>query len=181
MKGIIFNLFEELVVGRGGERVWDQLLTDADLTGGYTSLGTYRDAELATLVGAFAEDQDSTGAEVQRAFGRHAIVALAERYPQFFEPHAHTVDFLLTLNDVIHTEVRKLHAEANPPTFEFERSGPSTLRIGYGSDRRMCAFAEGMIAGAAEHFGEDVSITQPRCQQDGAADCVLVCEFRARA
>ena len=32
----------------------------------------------------------------------------AKRYPEFFEPHETTLEFLLTLNEMIHPEVRKL-------------------------------------------------------------------------
>ena len=48
----------------------------------------------------------------------------------------------------------------------------------YRSERRMCAFAEGLIEGAAEHFGERATIAQPQCMHRGDDHCVL--EDRAR-
>ena len=52
MKGIIFNLLEEVVVDAHGERVWDTLLDEAGVSGVYTSLGSYDDAEIMSLVSA---------------------------------------------------------------------------------------------------------------------------------
>ena len=37
--------------------------------------------------------------------------------------------------------------------------------------------AEGFIAGAADHFGQSVSISQRSCMMDGADECVLVCDI----
>jgi hypothetical protein len=50
MKGIVFNLLEELVRRDYGENTWDALLESAALEGAYTSLGSYRDEELIMLV-----------------------------------------------------------------------------------------------------------------------------------
>ena len=52
MKGIVFNLLEDLVVRDHGEDAWDDLLEEAGSDGAYTSLGSYDDAELLALVGA---------------------------------------------------------------------------------------------------------------------------------
>ncbi len=59
------------------------------------------------------------------------MLTLAEGFPDFFTPHDRTVDFLLTLNDVIHPQVRKLHAAARPPEFDFTVLGDDELRIVY--------------------------------------------------
>ena len=68
--------------------------------------------------------------------------------------------FLLTLNEVIHPEVRKLFPGAYAPEFDFRVSSPEVLELGYVSFRDMCAFAEGLIEGSANHYGETVAISQ---------------------
>jgi len=45
MKGIVFNLLEQVVVNTHGEAAWDGLLDKTGLTGAYTSLGSYPDAQ----------------------------------------------------------------------------------------------------------------------------------------
>ena len=54
MKGIVFNLLEEIVREAHGEDTWDALLEAADLDGAYTSLGSYPDEDLGRLVAAAA-------------------------------------------------------------------------------------------------------------------------------
>lgn len=177
MKGIIFNLLEDMVSGQDGDAAWDELLDAAALDGGYSAIGNYPDQELLDLVSAAAAASGVDPDEITRAFGRHALTGLAARYPQFFDPHTSTRDFLLTLNDVIHPEVRKLHPEADPPVFDYDTSDPHRLGIGYSSARRLCVFAEGMIVGAARHFGEDVRVTQSQCMNEGADHCLIECTF----
>ena len=91
--------------------------------------------------------------------------------------HASTRSFLLTLNDVIHPEVRKLFPGADAPEFEFEERGAETLALAYVSNRGLCSFAEGLVEGAAAHFGETVTIVQSECMKKGDTRCVLICTF----
>ena len=52
MKGITFNLLEEVVRHEYGENTWDALLEAAQVDGAYTSLGSYPDEDLTKLVTA---------------------------------------------------------------------------------------------------------------------------------
>ena len=171
MKGIVFNLFERATADEHGEDVWDELLETADLHGAYTSLGSYPDAQLFDLVGVAADRFETPSQDVVRWLGRTSLPHLAEAYPGFFTPHRTTRAFLLTLNEIIHPEVRKLYPGAGVPDFAMSDLPGGGLRMGYGSPRRMCAFAEGLIEGAAAHFGEHVTITQPRCMRRGDETC----------
>jgi hypothetical protein len=177
MKGIVFNLLEEVVTRQYGENTWDDLLDATGLEGAYTSLGSYPDSDLMTLVEAAAGKLGVASEDVVRWFGTAALPLLAERYPQFFESHRSSRSFLLTLNDVIHPEVRKLYPGAEVPEFEFDTPSDEVLRIGYRSHRRLCAFGEGLIQGAATHFGEQVRVEQPECMNRGDPRCLMVCSF----
>lgn len=176
MKGIIFNLVEDAVTAQHGEAVWDRLLLDAGVDGGYTSLGDYPDAELFALVAAASAALEAPPEAVLRTLGHSAVLGLAGMYPHFFTPHTTTADFVVTLNDVIHPEVRKIHRNATPPEFGFER-GPEGLRVEYRSHRGLCALAEGMIGGAATYYGEHAAVTHEQCTHQGDSVCVLQCSF----
>ena len=176
MKGIVFNLLEECVSREHGEETWDALLDEADLNGAYTSLGSYDDADLLKLVAAASTSLGVDDQEVVRWFGRSALPLLADRYPDFFQQHGSTRPFLLTLNEIIHPEVRKIYPGADVPTFDFNASSDDELVMGYRSQRRLCAFGEGLIEGAAAHYGERVEIRQPVCMRQGGDRC----EFRVR-
>jgi hypothetical protein len=183
MKGIIFNLLETAVSDEHGEDAWDDLLDEAQVDGSYAALGNYPDGELLRLLalmpGAFGGDSDGQ----LRWFGRKSMPMLAARYAVFFEQPTDTRSFLLTLNNIIHAEVRKLYPDADVPTFDFdpipgvEASSADALVIGYRSKRALCMLAEGFIHGAADHFGETVAIEQPRCMHRGDERCALVCSF----
>jgi hypothetical protein len=177
MKGIIFNLLEEVVTRAHGVETWDHLLAQAGVDGAYTSLGNYPDEDLFKLVGAASAALDQPPNAVVRWFGVQALPLLAQKYPDFFDPHRSTRPFLLTLNAIIHPEVRKLYPGATPPVFDFDTTSPDVLVMDYTSKRKLCALAEGFVEGAATHYGETVRIGHPRCMHRGDPSCRLELTF----
>jgi hypothetical protein len=180
MKGIIFNLLEEVVILRHGEAAWDGLLDKAGLDGAYTSLGSYPDSEIEALVAAAATALNLSPGECLRWFGREAMPLLAVRYPAFFEGYRTTLPFILSVNSIIHPEVRKIHPGALCPVFRFEQAADGALRLGYKSPRQLCALAEGFIEGAGDHFGETALVEHLRCTAKGDPECLLSIRIEAR-
>ena len=177
MKGIVFNLLEQVVTDAHGERAWDDVLEAAGSKGVYTAVGSYPDEDFLSLVEAGSRLLGQAPDDLVRWFGHRAIPHFADRYPHFFAPHSGTRAFVLTLNDVIHPEVRKLFPGADVPTFEFELPDDRSVVLSYVSPRRLCSFAEGLVEGAAEHYGETVAMHQTECMNHGDRRCVLVCSF----
>lgn len=177
MKGIVFNLLETIVSTEHGEDTWDALLESTGLDGAYTSLGSYPDEDLFALVGAASEALAIPPDDVVRWFGRGCLPLFAERYPEFFANHTRTRPFALTLNDIIHPEVRNLYPGAIVPEFAFDATDPDALTMDYVSPRKLCAFAEGLLLGAGDHFGEQVEIVQPLCLNRGDPLCRLMISF----
>jgi hypothetical protein len=173
MKGIVFDLLEQVVTSELGEDKWDALLDATGLAGAYTAVGTYPHEELLALVDAASEVTGTPPDDLVRWFGREALPLLYTRYPSFFDPHTGTRSFLLTLNDVIHPEVRKLFPGAYAPSFVVDSSNDDVVELGYESHRGLCTFAEGLIEGSATHYGETVSIEQPQCAKRGDPTCIL--------
>lgn len=58
MKGIVFDLLEEIVVREHGDQMWDLLLEEAGVLGAYTTLGNYPDEELTALIAAASKTLD---------------------------------------------------------------------------------------------------------------------------
>ena len=177
MKGIVFNLLETLVSGSYGEETWEDLIESAGVGGAYTSLGSYPDEDLFALVGAASTALGQEPSEIVRWFGQGAMPLFAERYPALFAEHSHTRSFVLTLNDIIHPEVRKLYPGAIVPEFDYVSSEPGHLTMDYHSPRKLCALAEGLLLGAGDHFGETVEIEQPLCMHRGDPKCRLAITF----
>jgi len=63
MKGILFNLAEEVVQEAYGDEVWERMLDESGVDGAYTSLGNYPDEEFFALVAAAAG-----------SWGRHQVM-----------------------------------------------------------------------------------------------------------
>jgi hypothetical protein len=173
LKGIVFNLLEAVIRRDHGDDAWDAFLEAAGTDGAYTSLGNYPDEELVRLVGAASSALQMPANDVVRWFGRNALPLLAEKHPQFFTPHKSTRPFLLTLNDVIHAEVRKLYPGADVPSFTYDTSSPDVLLMHYRSPRKLCALAEGFIEATAAYYAEELSLDQPECMNRGDHKCVL--------
>jgi hypothetical protein len=181
MKGIIFNLLEEVVTRNHGEATWDALLDAAGVDGAYTSLGNYPDEQLFQLVGAASAALNLPPDAIVRWFGVEALPLLAEKYPHFFNRHTSTREFLLTLNGIIHPEVRKLYPGAEPPNFDFETSSPDLLVMNYHSKRKLCALVEGFAQAAATHYREKLTIAHPLCMHRGDESCRIELTFTPEA
>jgi hypothetical protein len=173
MKGVIFNLLETAVEAHFGPDMWDDLLDDAGLSGSYTSLGSYPDEEAEALVSAAMNRLGLDRSSVLKWFGASAIPALAITYPDFFVNHSSARTFVLGINNIIHAEVRKLYPGAACPHFEMSEPNPANLTMVYVSSRRMCALAEGFVAGAATHYGETVHFEHKSCVERGDARCTF--------
>lgn len=179
MKGIVFNLLEEVVTRYHGAAAWDGLLEATGLDGAYTSLGSYPDEQLRELVGAAGQAFAMPGPEVLRWFGREAMPMLVQRYPVFFEPHRSTRPFVVSVSSIIHPEVRQLYPGAVTPEFEFRDAPGGGLLMRYQSPRRLCMLAHGFVEGAAQHYGERVEFEHRECMHQGAAACLCHMTFHA--
>lgn len=177
MKGVVFNLLEEAVSASHGPAVWDDLLDAAELDGSYTSLGSYPDEEIFALVGAASKALDVAPGEILRWFGRAAMPMLAERYGAFFAPHRVARSFIMSVNDIIHPEVRKLYSGAGCPHFHFQDGEDGRLLIGYRSPRQLCQLAHGFIEGASDHYGETVELEHLSCMSNGDPLCRIAAHW----
>lgn len=177
MKGIILNLLQTVTEEAHGEAAWDDLLQETGIDGAYTALGNYPDDEVARLVAALARRTDSDPGQVLQWFGRRAIPHLRRRYPDFFTP-ADPVSFVLTLQDVIHTEVEKLYPGAAPPDLGFSAVTATSVTIEYRSRRAMSDLAIGFLHGMADAYRHSVDIERADLDGDGSR-VQLHCRFAA--
>jgi len=170
MKGVVFNLLQQVVVDSYGEDVWDDLLDAAGAHGAYTSLGSYPDAELESLVAAACAKLSLPRVEVLRWFGQKAMPLLAKAYPDFFAGHSTARTFVAGVNSIIHAEVRKLYPGAACPHFNI-READGTLTMDYASSRRLCALAQGFVEGAGALYCEEVDFRHLACVEHGDDGC----------
>lgn len=172
MKGILLNAVEEAVTREWGEEMWDDLLIDSGLDGAYTALGNYADVEFVALAHAAADRLHSPVDDVLRTLGRLTFEPLLSRYAGLPTTAKSLRDFLPNVNEVIHPQVLKLYPGASVPRFALRDNGDD-LELDYLSVRDMCTLAEGLVLGAADHYGEAVVVDQLLCKRRGDSRCTL--------
>lgn len=179
MQGLIFNLLGERVSEAWGEAYWTDLIAETPGMDNPVFVGpkNYPDEGFTSLVTRVSTDRGMPMDELLVDFGRWCFPRLAATHPVFLEGYGRAQDFLLTVEDVVHTEVRKLYDDAYLPRIRFERPTSSTLVAIYHSKRKLCWLAEGLIRGVGDFFGEEVSTAQEACMHEGAPECRIRVDF----
>ncbi len=173
MKGVVFTLLNEMVEEKFGLEAMDTLLTKTGLEGCYIATETYPDEELFKLVGEASKLTGIATNDLVRSFGEFMLPHFHSNYPTFFKEGMDLKSFLLTVDRVIHVEVKKLFPEAGLPEFNYVDEEDNELTMVYSSPRKLCMLAEGLIAGSAKHFNTQYSLTHDVCMHDGENSCHL--------
>ncbi|MEO1245675.1 MAG: heme NO-binding domain-containing protein [Pseudomonadota bacterium] len=178
MKGIVFNIFSDLVTDTFGWETWDQLIesTQPESEAIYTSAEVYPDEELVAYVTALSKITGAEAPDLVRAFGKYMMHKFKTIHPEFLEKHT-AKSFLASVHDVIHVEVKKLHPDSLLPTFEYEDADEDALTMIYTSERKLCHLAEGLVQGVSEVFDQPITIKHPVCMHEGAEKCRLELNF----
>lgn len=158
MKGIIFTTFEQFVSDSFGPEVYEDILDETELqtTEPFVGPGTYPPGDLMALVGTTIAKLGISLDDALAAFGSYSFPKLASGVPQLMEELDSAQEFFLSLESVIHTEVRKLDPEANPARFTIEETSASTLLMHYESPLGLFALVSGFIDGVAAWYEQPV-------------------------
>lgn len=181
MKGVLFNVVEDVVETTMSPDLWDQVLADAHLHGAYTSLGDYPGAEMGAIVTALSARTGLPPEEVLRFAGEHGYRFLARRHGDLVARYPSFGALLHNLDAVIHPEVLKLYPSARPPVFVVADAvtngraddGPTWI-VTYRSSRGLCHLADGLMRGAAGSFGQQAVVEQTSCVHRGDNTCVFI-------
>lgn len=161
MKGLVFTEFLEMVERKFSPAMVDDIIDDADLPSGgaYTAVGTYPHSEMLALVQCLSKETRLPVPALVKLFGQHLFGRFVELYPSFFHATSNAFDFLDSIENHVHTEVRKLYPDAELPTFATQRSADGQrLVMTYRSRHPFAALAEGLIEGCLAHFQEKAQI-----------------------
>jgi hypothetical protein len=172
MHGIIFAELEKFVTQAQGADQWQEVLAHANLPARvYMAVGSYPDADLMKLVQGASVVTQRPAADLLEGFGEFITPTLFSMYRTVINPAWRTLDLVENTESVIHKVVRT--RGGTPPVLAVQRQDATHLVVTYGSKRKLCALARGIILGIAKHYRETVSITQPSCMLDGAKTCRL--------
>ena len=172
MKGVLFNVVEDVVTEAFSADVWDDVVDRSGVSGAYTSLGTYPDSELQSVVEATASAAGQTVPDTLRLAGHLGFAHLVRRAPDLLDGLDGWRAVLTSLDDIIHPEVRKIYPDSDVPGFAVEPDG-SDLVVTYTSRRALCALAEGLMTGSGRWFDVELDVTHLSCVHSGDEHCVM--------
>ena len=160
MKGVVFTELLEMVEARFSADMVDDIIDDANLPSGgvYTAVGTYPHEEIVALVVALSQRSGLAVRDLLLVFGEHLFGRFVVGYPSFFTTADDAFVFLSGIEDIIHTEVRKLYPDAQLPKFDIEQHNDTQLVLLYDSRRHFEDLAEGLMRGCIAHFGGGITI-----------------------
>lgn len=160
MKGVVFTKFIEMVEEKFSIEVADEMIQRADVPSGgaYSAVGTYDHSEMVALLVALSELTNIPIPDLLRTYGRHLFWQFGKLYPSFLEGVASSIDFVASIENVIHVEVRKLYPDAQLPRFEVLEHSPDHLRVRYESERHLGPLALGLIESCIEYFKESGNV-----------------------
>lgn len=177
MKGVVFNILEEMVLDQYDMQTWNHILQELELEGVYTAGQSYPDEQLFLLVETISEKTGIEMTTLVGAFGEFMFTRLAQKYPIFLESESTLKHFLMSIHDVIHLEVSKLYENPHLPHFAYEELSHEELLMRYTSPRKLCILAEGLIRGAAKYYDQDIELSHPVCMHKGSDHCDLIVRF----
>lgn len=182
MHGLIVNQLRHFVVARHGREAWGALVakTDGAVAMVPSMERTYPDALVGDLVQSASEATATPVQVLLHDFGVFLAPALLRIYQPLVHRDWRTLDVIEHTEEEIHTAVRARDASATPPALVARRTSPTSVTIEYRSARRMCAVAEGIARGLAAHFGDALSIAQPKCMLRGDAHCLIQVDLVSR-
>ncbi|MBN2635003.1 MAG: heme NO-binding domain-containing protein [Prolixibacteraceae bacterium] len=169
MKGLIFREFLNMVENRFGYEIVDSIIEKSMVPskGIYTSVGTYDPKEMFSLLEVLSRKKHIPVNKLLNEFGKYVFIVFTRSYPVFFMDKKTAFEILTNVENKIHVEVLKLYPEAELPRFNIQKQTPDTMDMIYQSDRKMSYFAEGLIRGCFDYFGEKAIVEQKWLNEAG--------------
>ena len=180
MKGVIFNLLESLIVDKFGDEILEEIYAEAHFSADVPPFGgpeSYPDSDWFAMATLLSEKMNLPVDDLVYELGKYMFPVLADRYPVFLDNLRSPLEFLKSVNDVIHVEVDKLFEQSNPPLIKVEDVNHNKARLRYYSERKLCKLVEGLLDGVADYFGQKISYSHQQCMRDGARECILHLQF----
>ncbi len=174
VKGVVFNIVQEVVEEHLGENVWDDAVDRSRVEGAYTSLGNYPDADLEQLVGSLGDLAQLPRDDVLVFAGRHGFRQLAGRHPDLVAPYSGWREVVEHLDDIIHPEVAKIYPGTDTPSFRVIDQPDGSVHMVYQSRRQLCSLAEGLLIGLGEWFRCSLAVSHVECVRRGGSSCTLL-------
>lgn len=173
MHGIVLKGLKDFVVDAYDRETWRTLLDEAGI--GYTlylPVDEYPDEEAMALVETAVELTGIDAPDLLEAFGKYLVPSLIETYGVHVDGEWTAIELVANVERYIHEALRKKNvSEFTPPELSTRRVDENLVVLRYGSDRGLCALAEGLLYGVADHYDTEFRVVERRCMHEGADAC----------
>lgn len=149
MDGKLIGLMRDTLIRRYGEPMWESLVAHDGARG------------------------DGPSDSLACWLGRDAVPAMQESYPSLFARHADLASFIAGLGDDLPAAGARDEDGAMRVSFRHARTPDGQILLRVEADCLVCALVQGVIAGAAVHYGEGVSIDEIKSRKRGDNVCLL--------
>lgn len=169
MKGIVFTEFLDLVDQTFSPDITEEMIIKAAPKSGgvYTATSTYDHQELIDMVVILSGMSKLSVRDLVKSFGQHLFRVFSDSFPVKVNPKQELFEFLESVENYIHVEVRKLYPDAALPTITCTRQQDDVMDLQYASKCPFADLAEGLIEESASHFKTSISL---RRIDDGKAN-----------
>lgn len=162
MKGVVFTELVEFVEEKLGFEIADKMLEEAKLShgGAFTQGGNYPFSEMVQVLTALSKITGKAPNDLLEIFGEHMFHVLVKIYGKNIREDNNALDFIDSVENYVHVEVKKLYPDADLPTFTTTSKSENALTLIYKSEKKLDALALGLIRSCGVYFGEKLTITK---------------------
>lgn len=176
MHGIVHKTLKEHVQENVDAVSWDEVVNWAELEPKlYLPVSHYPDEEATAVFEALAAMTGETEAAVQRAFGRSLGPELLNTFKAHVRDDWRTREVLLAL-ETVYDRVGAQDEESDLPEVATGADDGAVV-VTYRSERALCSVARGVVLGIADHYDDDVEVSESTCTREGDDRCTLRVEF----
>jgi len=159
MKGLIVKAAEKLVISKFGDDKWEEILVASDLEADefFSIRDDIEDKVVMKVISNIAKILNISLTEVLKAFAAHWIHEfIPEIYPSYkFES---AKEYISSIEDIIHTNVRATIPNAQPPLFEFDWKNENELKLTYISSRGLIDLARFILLEIGVKYNTEIII-----------------------
>jgi len=167
MKGIILSEFVEYIEQTLGVSVAQRIIDNSNLEsdGAYTRVGMYDYHELINLLTTTASETQTEASILLDGFSNHLFAMFKRDYSVFFEGVDNAAQMLMTIDNHIHIEVKKLYPDAELPKFDYTYND-NNLILNYTSPRPLASVAQSLVKACLKFFGDDEKLVSAIISED---------------
>jgi hypothetical protein len=182
MHGLVFVTWEKYLLERFGSTILSSYRNAIGETPINAPLASkiYDDEMLLAGVGTACRITGLPAHTILREYGRYFMLnGLTNHLCAYLLTRVHSGRELLLVMRDAHNQMHYSSESITPPLFSYEplTGLPNGIVLIYDSPRQLCPVLYGAVEGAAERYGEKVTIIEQSCMKKGADVCRLELHF----